>query len=118
MKKLIFERRQNVENRTKTMCMSSRSEDAESVTSVKKSFHYMLSQPENPQPQVLSPEIFIRKGYDSKRKVESFNFQVIGSFYITHDRQLLRVDFHHCLDIQIDWKKDFSPKKSAVLTKG
>jgi hypothetical protein len=118
MKKMTFERRQSAENRTKTFCMTSRTEDRESTTQVKKSFHYMVSLPEAAEPSVLDPEIFIRKGFDSKRRQETFNFQVIGSFYMTHERRLLRVDFHHVLDIQIDWKKDFSPKKSAVLTKG
>ena len=118
MKNIIFKKNIDAEDKTKSLSIIQKFEDKECKTEIQKSFRYAVSSAEINAPQVCEPQIYIIKSFDSKKKDEMFNFQVVGSFYITHIRLLWKVEFHHTLDIKIHWKeKIFSPKKSEVLTK-
>ena len=117
MKKVLFRKRINLNKRIKTFSIYSRTEDPECKTQVRKGFTYAVDWAKDDRPVSKPPLIFIRKSYDSKKRVETFGFHVKGYFYITYKRELMRVRFHHTLDIEIKWKaKDFSPKKSVSLT--
>ena len=117
MKNVIFKRMSDVKRGRKELSICSRSEDQDSKTQVRKSFIYNVARTEDIAPQVVAPEIFIHKEMDTKKKIEKFSFEVKGCFYMSHNRILLKVNFHHTLNIKIIWKKEiFSPKKSAVLT--
>ena len=116
MKKILYKRRKNEKKRNKNLSICTFSEDKECFTRVHKSFQYHVSLTQAVNPKVETPQIFIKKHFDSKRKMEKFRFEVVGSFYMTHKRMLVKVDFNHTLNIRIIWKKDFSPKKSEALT--
>ena len=117
MKDIQYRKSVDVEHRTKDFSVTSRTEDKDSKTQVMKSFQYQVSLIEKVEPAIEPPQIYIKKSFDSVKRVEKFNFQVIGYFYMTHSDNLLEVHFHHTLDIEICWKnKEFSPKKSVILT--
>lgn len=116
MKRVRFKKLNNTDRGRKFMSIKTLTEDKECTTNVRKRFLYNVERVEEPDANVQPPEIFINKFFDSQFKVEKFSFQVIGCFYMTHKRKYLKVNFHHALNIRIDWKnKNFSPKKSAVL---
>lgn len=118
MKKMTINRQMDAKNHAKKVAISHNSEDAESKTQVSKSFQYTVSRNVVENPVAEAPQVHIKKAFDSKNKQEKFNFQVKGYFFMKHKGELVKVNFHHALDIKITWKsKDFSPKKSAVLTK-
>ena len=116
MKKICFKRNQNLQRGTKYLHICSRSDEKESLTLVRKGFLYKVSKAKDIEPEAEAPQVYIRKAYDTKQKIEKFSFQVKGVFYMTHERILMKVEFHHSLNIKIVWKKNFSPKKSEVLT--
>jgi len=116
MKTILYKRRCRPKRGIKSLIIRSNSEDKESKTQVRKSFTYNVSKSNEVKPRVEAPEIHITKAVDTKRRVEDFKFSVKGFFYMTHQRQKFKVEFHHVLRIKITWKKDFSPKKSEVLT--
>jgi len=117
MKNIVFKKTNDAANKTKTLSMTQKFEDHECKTQIRKSFLYKVSHAESVVEQPDQPQIHITKSFDTKKRCEKFNFQVNGSFYMTHHRSNVKVTFHHSLDIQIVWKsKIFSPKKSAVLT--
>ena len=118
MKEILFKKALDPQKRTKTFSIKSHKEDKESKTVIEKGFAYQVLNVEQIEPKIEPPEIYIHKSIDNQKKIEKFNLQVRGSFYITKDRMLLQVYFHHTLNIEILWKtKIFSPKKSEVLTK-
>jgi hypothetical protein len=117
MKAITYQKTSNVDKGIKALAISSKTDNGDSLTEVKKSFSYHVYRVDQRTHEQPVPEIHITKSFDTKTNTEKFNFQVKGSFIMTQNRFFLKVDFHHTLDIQILWKKDFSPKKSAVLTK-
>jgi len=118
MKQIRYNKHNDYDNGTKALSIASRSEEKDNRTFVRKGFMYKASPSQEENPQVGSPQIHITKSFDSIRKIERFSFQVKGSFYMSHSRRLVKIDFHHNLYIKIVWKdKIFSPKKSEVLTK-
>ena len=117
MKTINYKRRKDLNRGTKYMHISSRTENQECVTSVRKGFLYKAKISSKVDPVQTAPEVFIRKSLDTERNIEKFSFHVKGTFYMSHDRMLIQVDFHHSLNIKIVWKKKvFSPEKSEVLT--
>ena len=116
MREVLYEKRLDPDKRVKVFTIDSESEDKKSITRICKSFRYKVDQAKGSAPRNKAPLIFIRKMFDTKRGIESFSFHVKGCFFITHDKELMRVRFNHTLDITIQWKaKDFAPKKSASL---
>lgn len=117
MKEILINRICDQKRKAKFLSIGQETQDKDSVTSVRKNFVYMLF-PMRENPTSLNPpQIYIRKEFDHKNKVEKFSFRVKGYFFITHQEQLFKVRFRHCLNIEIAWKHlIFSPKKSAVLT--
>ena len=117
MKEILFKKMSDLKRRTKHLSISQDAEDKDCRTHVQKSFSYIVSRVDEAQEDVQPPQIYIKKTFNSKTLVEQFCFEVKGSFYLTHNRFLTKVRFHHTLLIDIVWKsKVFSPKKSAVLT--
>ena len=117
MKKMLFESDINLEKRKKNFSICSNTEDTQCKTQVRKSFTYVVDQTRRPNPKHKAPLVFIRKSFDTEKSIEVFSFHVKGYFHIKHNDALMKVLFHHTLDIKIDWKaKDFSPKKSVSLT--
>ncbi|MBP9855015.1 MAG: hypothetical protein KBD53_09135 [Candidatus Omnitrophica bacterium] len=117
MKKVCFKRNRDLKKGTKFLHIFSRSENPESVTVVRKGFFYKVSKINEVEPTVAPPEVYIRKYFDTRQRIEKFSFRVKGVFYMSHGRFLMRVEFHHSLNIKIVWKnKKISPKKSEVLT--
>ena len=117
MKTINFKRHKDVKRGTKYLHISSRTESKECITLVRKGFLYKAQISQETEPEQSSPEIFIRKAIDTEKNIEKFSFHVKGTFYMSHSRKSIRVDFHHSLNIKIVWKKKvFSPEKSEVLT--
>ena len=117
MKKVLFKKRIDINKRVKTFSIYSETEDHQCKTQVRKGFAYTVDWAKETMPTSKPPLVFIRKTFDTKRGIEGFSFHVKGYFYVTHNRELMKVRFHHTLDIEIKWKvKNFSPKKSASLT--
>lgn len=118
MKTMVFKRNQNLQRGTKFLHITSRYKETDCVTIVKKGFLYKVKRAKSLEPKIESPEVYIRKYFDTKHQVEKFSFRVKGTFYMTHERVLMQVDFHHSLNIKIHWsgQKKVSPKKSENLT--
>jgi hypothetical protein len=117
MRKICYKKRQSLKNRRKRISIHEVSEDKDCKTDVQKSFIYIVSRVSQVTGKTQNPEIFIRKAFDSRTRQEKFRFKVKGSFFLTRDRNLFKVDFCHTLYIAIIWKnKIFSPKKSVTLT--
>ncbi len=118
MKTMVFRRNKDVNRGTKFLQICSRYQDKECSTIVRKGFLYKVKRAPNLEPKIESPQVYIRKYIDTRAGIEKFSFRVKGTFYMTHERVLMQVDFHHSLHIKIIWKnkKNFSPKKSESLT--
>lgn len=117
MREILYKKRQSVKHRRKVISIYERAEDKECKTYIRKSFAYIVSLADKSQSSAQDPEIYIKKYYDSKTQTEQFSFKVKGSFFMTKERYVLKVEFCHTLRILIAWKsKVFSPKKSATLT--
>jgi hypothetical protein len=117
MKRVLVKGRKDIKNGTKSMSIIQRTDEKDNSTCIRKSFYYNVSKTDISTQIAQAPQIYIVKTIDTKKKIEGFNFQVQGSFYMTVDRSILKVEFHHVLNIRIKWKtNNFSPKKSEVLT--
>ena len=117
MKRVLFESQIDLEKKRKNFSIYSRTEDKQCKTQIQKSFTYVVNRVEEAAPAAKAPIVFIRKSFDAKTRVEEFGFHVKGFFLVNHEDTLMKVMFHHTLDIKIKWKaKDFSPKKSESLT--
>ena len=116
MREILFKNMTSVPKRRKAVLISERSEDKECKTYVRKSFVYRVTPEVRVEHPIPQPDIYIRKSYSTKTKEEKFSFRVKGYFYMAKDGCFLKVNFCHCLKINILWKsKIFSPK-SATLT--
>jgi hypothetical protein len=111
MKELLHKRRSNFHKGLKLITISARTEDQDSRTRVRKSFFYNVSRVQNVGFPVGPPQIYIRKYFDTEHKIEKFTFQVKGIFYTTNGKFTAKVYFHHCLNVQISWKKSFLPQQ-------
>lgn len=117
MNSLHFKRLNNPTKRRKYFSTTSLSDSAECTTEVSKSFIYRVSPAFDVDAKAEKPRVYIKKVMDSNTKEERFTLRVKGAIYVTQDRKRLKVDFHHTLNIVIQWKVDvFSPKKSEALT--
>jgi len=117
MKDVLFESQIDLEKRRKNFSIYSRTEDEACQTQVQKSFTYVVDRADGGISEAKAPVVFICKLSDSKKGIEEFGFHVRGCFLVTHEDILMKVIFHHTLDIKIKWKaKNFSPKKSDSLT--
>lgn len=117
MKEVLFRSRIDLVKRKKTFSIRSNSEDKQCKTQVDKTFTYMVDRARTKNPQPRKPLVFIKKSFDTLKGVEGFSFHVKGYFYITCGDEVMKVLFHHTLDICITWKANhFSPKKSESLT--
>ena len=117
MKNVLFESQIDLEKKRKNFSIYSRTEDKQCKTQIRKSFTYVVGRTKEVNPRSKAPLVFIQKSFDTKRGVEGFSFHVKGHFHISNNDALMKVLFHHTLDIRIRWKvKDFSPKESASLT--
>lgn len=117
MREVLYEKRLDPAKRVKVFSIDSETVDKKCKTKICKSFRYKVDRARESDPRNKAPLIFIRKSFDTKRRIESFSFHVKGFFFISHGKELLRVRFNHALDITIHWNaKDFSPKKSVSLT--
>lgn len=110
MKELLHRRRNNKIRGTKVVTISSRIDDLEGTTRVRKSFLYNVARTKEAACSVQPPEIYIRKFFDTEKKIEKFLFHVKGNFYTTDGDTMAKVYFHHSLNVQILWKK-FLPTK-------
>jgi len=117
MKDVLFESQIDLEKRKKNFSVYSKTEDNTCKTQIQKSFTYVVNRVEGSIPEAKAPVVFIQKSFDSKKRIEQFGFHVRGYFLVNHEDTLMKVLFHHTLDIRIRWKsKNFSPKKSDSLT--
>ena len=117
MKRVIFKNKKDYEKGTKELSLCQKIEDKDCITHIKKSFFYRVVEVSCALGVCEDPQIYIVKNIDSKKKIEQVDLKCVGSFYVTHQRNFLKVNFQHSLNIQIYWKTDiFSPKKSAILT--
>lgn len=117
MKKILIKRDNSKVDKFKSMCISNRTEDKDAKTLVRKKFNYLAAISKETKPKIEAPEVHIFKSFDTAKGIEKFSFRVVGSMYLNHKEQLIKVNFKHSLNIHIYWKqKIFSPKKSAVLT--
>lgn len=116
MKEVRIQKVDKPEHRIKLLSICQAAEDKQCDTSVHKSFFYKVFKCYDTEPQLNPPQIYVFKALDTKNKTEKFRFQVKGCFYVTHKRFLYKIRYRHLLDIEIKWKKIFSPKKSAVVT--
>jgi len=118
MKRLLFRKRMDSKKRIKVLIFGQKFEDSESKTRVRKTFSYKVHRVKELTPEEKAQEIVVRKEFDTKKGIEKLNFKVKGYYYITHERVLFKVNFRHTLSIKIEWNlKNFSPKKSEILTK-
>lgn len=113
MKELLYKRRRDLHKGTKIITINSQSEDKQSRTRVRKSFLYHVSRAPQANSGMTTPEIYIRKSFDTLNRIEKFCFQIKGSFYTTNGNMVARVYFHHCLNVQISWKDILIPPQAS-----
>ncbi|OGX38626.1 MAG: hypothetical protein A3G91_01490 [Omnitrophica WOR_2 bacterium RIFCSPLOWO2_12_FULL_50_9] len=111
MKELLHKKRSDLHKGLKLITISAHTEDPDSRTRVRKSFLYNVSRTETVDIPVAPPQIYIRKHFDTEHKIEKFTFQVKGIFYTANGEWMAKVYFHHCLNVQISWKKSFLPQQ-------
>jgi len=115
MKQIFFKKMSDPQKRIKEVCINSEVEDKECKTKTQKGFVYRASKADKGDLTFESPEVNIQKSFDTNKNIEKFSLKVKGTFYITHQLEVLEVNFQHTLDIEIFWKtKVFSPKKSVT----
>ncbi len=114
MKTILYKRRCDPQNRIKSFSILQENEDKECVTRIRKSFRYDVLNVDRVDPHAAPPNVYIKKYFGTGKKIEKFSFNVKGTFYLTHQQMLLKVDFSHALNIHIYWKiENFSPKKKS-----
>lgn len=115
MRDIFHQANQILSGRGKKIIIREKGEDATCVTNVKKSFIF-LAQPVATSSDPAAPVVNIKKSFDSVTRCEKFTFKVRGYFFVNHNRQLVRMNYSHRLDITLRWKsKMLSPKKSVTL---
>ena len=116
MREILFKNATSLQKKRKAISVSERSEDKECKTFVRKSFVYLVTPQMRVEQPIPSPDIYIRKTYNTRSKEEKFSFRVKGFFYIARESCFLQVSFCHCLKINILWKAKILSPKSATLT--
>ncbi len=117
MKEILYKKVMDPEQRIKNFSIKTTKDEKESKTEVEKAFSYHVVPVEKIEEEIAAPDIYVKKEINNKNKTEKFHLEVKGYFFMTKDRSVVKVCFHHRLHIQIQWKsKIFSPKKSEVLT--
>ena len=117
MRDVLYKKKESLKYRRKMISIIEHSEDDQCKTAVRKNFVYIVTRVDGVEKSIEKPQVFIRKELNKKTQEEKFSFRVKGSFYMTRDRFIFKVDFCHTLRIDIVWKnKIFSPKKSVTLT--
>ena len=117
MREVLYRKRKTNNKRRKLISLIERTNEKDCSTYVRKHFVYFVDKELSEPEPIVSPEIYIKKAFDSKKKEEAFHFRVKGVFHMSHGRHLVRVRFCHTLHISIIWKnKALFPKKSATLT--
>lgn len=117
MKDIQYKKRLNKNKNLKSFTIHQKNEDKKCITKIRKGFLYNICENFDENTDLQSPEIYIKKHFDSKKRVEDFSFRVKGYFFIKQNRRLLKVIFRHSLKINMQWKsKIFSPDESEMLT--
>ncbi len=115
MRDIFHKANQILAGRGKKIVIREKSEDAQCITDVRKSFVF-LAQPVLNTGDPTAPQVSIKKSFDSVTRSEHFNFRVKGYFFVNHNRQAVRMDYCHSLKVSLRWKsKTTSPKKSVTL---
>ena len=117
MKDILFKRRCDPKEQVKVFSILQRTEDAECITKIRKSFRYEVYRADKDNVKELeSPQAYIKKFLNTRKSVEKFTFKVKGAFYLNYKEHFLRVDFQHTLNIHLSWKsKNFMPQKNSVI---
>ena len=116
MKEVLHKKRDTLNHRGKIVTIEEHSEDQDCITMVRKNFLYMLGPSVDTMEELPTPEIKIKKSFDTKTREERFAFRIKGSFYTNRNRRLYKVLYAHTLKINLKWKsKVYSPKKSVTM---
>jgi len=117
MREMLYKKRESLRKRRKAVAIREQTEDEDCKTHVRKSFVYKITCVQHIKKVADRPEVRIKKEFYTQSKEEKFSFRVKGTFYMTRNKVMLKVDFCHTLRININWKDEaFSPKKSVTLT--
>lgn len=99
------------QNRVKITKIVENSEDKDCITSVKKTFVYVLTRVTDDTQALPEPQTRIRKSFDTKTRDEKFSFRIKGSIYVNHSRRLVKsIIVIHFVSI-CDGKQKFSSPK-------
>jgi len=101
--------------RGKAITLRDHAEEKECVTDVRKNFIYVATEVQSEEKQT-TPQVHIRKFFDSVSHDEKFTFRVKGFFYVNHSRRLVKIDYYHTLRINLHWKEEATtPKKTVTM---
>jgi 3-methyladenine DNA glycosylase Mpg len=101
--------------RGKVITLREHAEETECITDVQKNFIYLAAPAVSEEAQP-TPRVHLKKSFDSISRDEKFCFRVKGAFYVSHGRQIMKVDYCHSLRIKLHWKIAVNaPKKTVTM---
>lgn len=115
MKKVIFSRDVQPERGLKRFVLREKHVEPDNITHIKKTFSYQVARyPRHRQPDMVEPEVHVRKKADQQQGLEMVTFEVKGRIYTKHNHTIYEVNYHHTLNIHILRRKVFSPNNTAL----
>ncbi|MBF0511950.1 MAG: hypothetical protein HQL13_06445 [Candidatus Omnitrophica bacterium] len=113
MKDIIHKSASILHGQGKSIVIREHAQDDQCVTDVRKNFIYVAQEADSQEEQA-APKVRIKKSFDSVNKDEKFSFRVIGHYYVTHHRRLIKIIYAHTLKINLHWKCPVTSLKKIV----
>ena len=115
MKDILHKTKEILKGRGKKIVIHEHSQDKECVSDIRKNFLYVAQEVDH-QEDPPTPEVRVRKSYDSLNRNEKFMMRIKGFFYVNRNRRLVKVGYHHTLRVLLHWKSAMvSPNKSVSM---
>ena len=115
MRDILHKTTEILKGRGKVVVIREKAEDKDCITNVTKKFIYVADETDFEE-KACTPQVHIKKSFDSVSRNEHFSFRVKGFFYVNRNRRLVRVGYCHTLRITLHWKaKSATPKKTVTM---
>ena len=116
MRDILHKTTEILKGRGKIINLREHAEDKECITDVRKNFIYIVNETVVSEENPCTPQVHIKKSFDSVSRNENFSFRVKGFFYVNRNRRLVKVGYCHTLRITLHWKaKSTIPKKTVTM---
>lgn len=101
MREIAFKNLTSTAKRRKVISLVEKTEKEGYLISSQKSIVYIVTASSAQVRELVQPEYYICKSYDSKEKIEKFSLRVKGTSYIIQEGSVLQIDYCHALRIEI-----------------